>query len=439
MILGSILLDGSKYATVVGAVTQDVFSLQKHQLIWQRMSDLAERSEVIDRVTVTNELIRHSELDSAGGLGYLISLDDGLPQIASIDAYVRIVVEKWRLRKAIFAAQRTINQAFSGEYTADEVTKNGQAMLAESDAGYGTSHIESVNRFIAAYPGGINMFLDPSRADRGIPTGFRDFDEVTDGFHAGEVFLIGARPASGKTAIGANIAKTVARSGRAVAIFSLEISKQMYLQRMICEEAFVSYSRFRRGDMDDDDRRRVRAATDIIMQMPMYIDDTSSLSMADMRVQVNRIQDEISGPISLAIADYAQLIKPPKGMRFGTENDKFTAIGEGVKHFCKETRIPMLLLSQLNRESERDKGDSRPKLAQCRGAGIWEEISFVGACLYREFLRKREREDLRERAELLIEKNRSGPAATVQLRFQPWLMRFSTLAENTPSASATEV
>lgn len=439
MILGSILLDDSKFASVVGAIQADSFSLQKHRLIWQRMTDLAVRSEKIDRVTVANELLRYDELELVDGLSYLVTLDDGLPWVSNIDAYVRIIIEKSRLRKAIYAAQRTMNQALSGEYNADEVVKNGQTMLVEDSGGYGSSQIESVRQFVETYPGGINMFLDPSRADRGIPTGLSDFDEVTDGFHAGEIFLIGARPASGKTAIGANIAKTVARSGRPVAIFSLEISKQMYLQRMICEEAFVSYSRFRRGDMDDEDRRRVRAATSTVMEMPMYIDDTSSLSMADMRVQVNRIQDEIDSPLALAVTDYAQLIKPPKGIRFGTENDKFTAIGEGVKHFCKETRIPMLLLSQLNRESEREKGDARPKLAQCRGAGIWEEISFVGACLYREVLRKRDRDDLREQAELLIEKNRSGPATTVTLRFQPWLMRFSTAIQNTPPTPSSSV
>lgn len=432
MILGSILLDGSKYATVVGAVTQDVFSLQKHQLIWQRMSDLAERSEVIDRVTVTNELIRHSELDSAGGLGYLISLDDGLPQIASIDAYVRIVVEKWRLRKAIFAAQRTINQAFSGEYTADEVTLNGQAMLAEEAGGYGSSQIESVQAFVETFPGGLNRFLNPSAGDRGISTGFRDLDEVTDGFHATEIFLVGARPSHGKTAFGSCVAKSVARAGRSVAVFSLELSKSMLVHRMICEEAYVSYFRFRQGLLDEGDRARVREATSTIMGMPLYIDDASGSRVADIRVKLNRIMRE--RPVDLMVIDYAQLVKPPKGMRFGTENDKFTAIGEELKHLSKDTKIPMLLLSQLNRESEKDKGDNLPKLSQARGAGVWEEISFVGATLYREWLRKRERDDLREQAKLFVEKNRSGPASTITLRFQPWLMRFADMLDAPPPA-----
>lgn len=434
-ILGSILLDGTKFTECSGAITPDVFMLEKHRTIWKRMCDLAERGDVIDRMTVANELMRHGEYEAIGGMTFLISLDEGIPNVANIRSWVGIVVEKWRLRKAALAAQNIYNRAMSGEFTADQVSLEGQASLAEQTSGYGTSQIESVNEFVESYPGGINLLLDPMRADRGISTGFRDLDAITGGFHAGEIFMVGARPASGKTAIGSNVAKSVAREGHAVAVFTLELSKTMFLQRMICEEARVAFSRFRRGEIDDDARRRVRAATSAIMDMPIYIDDTSSLSVADMRVKINRIVAQ--RPLSLIVCDYAQLLKPPKGIRFSTENDKFTAIGEGIKHLCKETRIPMLLLSQLNRDSEKDKGDSRPKLSQCRGAGIWEEISFVGACLYREWLKKREREDLRDKAELLIEKNRSGPSRNVNLRFQGWLMRFSDSLEE-PTAQVEE-
>ena len=432
IILGSIVRDGSKYSSVVGAVTRETFAIEKHRRIWDRMTDLAERGESIDRVTLANELITRGQLESVDGLGYLVSLDDGMPEISNLDSYVRIVVEKYRLRKAFYAAEKIKQQILSGEYTADQVSLGGQSLLAESTGGYGGSQIERARSFVESYPGGLNVFLDPSKADKGISTGFASLDDITDGFHAGEIFLIGARPGSGKTAIGSNIARTVAATGKPVAIFTMELDKKMFLQRMICEMAFVSFSRFRKGDLAEDDRRRIRLATEQVMEMPLYVDDTSSLTVAEMRVKTNRIQDQSDKPIELVVADYAQLFKPPKGMRFGTENDKFTAIGEGVKGYCKETRIPMLLLSQLNRESERDKGNNKPRLAQARGAGIWEEISFVGACLFREWINKRERDDLREVAELLVEKNRSGPASTVKLRFQPWLMRFS---EPEPEAS----
>ena len=423
ILLGSIVRDGSKYANVVGAIKPEMFVMDKHKRIWERMADLAERGEVIDRVTVANELDRKGQLALVDGLSYIVSLDDGMPEIASLDAYVRIVIEKYRLRQAIYAAEKIKNQALSGEFSADEVSLGGQAMLADETGGYGQSQIESVREYIESYPGGVNVLLDPSKQDAGIPTGFRDFDEITGGFHATEIFLVGARPSHGKTAFSCNVAKTVARSGKTVAFFSCELSKQMLFHRIVCEEAYVSYFRFRKGDLNDEDRRRVRLATTEIMDLPLYLDDTSGLRIADIRVKLNRIIR--NRPVDLLVIDYAQLIRAPKGARYNNDNDKFTLIGEEIKSLTKDTRIPLLLLSQLNRDSEKAKGEDKPKLSQCRGSGVWEEISFVGACLYREWLRRREREELRDQAELMIEKNRSGPAQTVKLSFTQWLMRFS--------------
>lgn len=365
-VLGSILLDGTRYASVTGAITHEAFSLTKHQLIWTRMAELAERSETINRATLADALLRNDELSNVS-LSYIVSLDEGMPAVsdANLQSYVGIVVEKWRLRKAIYAAQKTITQATSGEYSANDVALNGQAMLAEEVGGHGSSQIESVREFVETFPGGVNLLLDPSREDHGIPTGFRQFDDVTDGFHAGEIFLIGARPRSGKTALASCIAKTVARGGNSVVVFTLELSKKMFLRRMICEESYVSFSRFRTGELDDEDRRRVREGTAAIMDMPLYVDDSSGARVADLRVKLNRVIRH--HPVNLMVVDYAQLLRPPKGVRFTNENDKFTLIGEELKALSKETGIPLLLLSQLNRESEKSRGDNRPQLDQCRG------------------------------------------------------------------------
>ncbi len=424
MILGSILLDGSRFASVFGAIDEDKFALEKHRRIFRRMADLSERGESIDRVTVANELLRREELESVDGLSYLVSLDDGLPQISNLDSYIRIIVEKWRLRRIAQSAQHTLNRALLAEDPADLIGLDGQASLSDTTGGYGGSNIESAAEFVSSYPGGINRFLDPSHANPGISTGLTELDEITSGgFHAGEIFLIGARPGAGKSAIGSCIAKHVARNGTGVVIYSLELSKSMYLHRLVCEEAGIGYSRFRRGDINDEERARLRSATGLIMDLPIYIDDTCGITVADARVKLNAILRHHT--VGLAILDYAQLFKPPKGQRFGTENDKFYSIGEGIKAFSKDTGVPTLLLSQLNRMSEASKGDDRPKLSQCRGAGVWEEIAYYGACIYREFQKKPEREDLREVAKLLCGKNRSGPETDITLRFVAWLMRFS--------------
>ncbi len=425
IILGAILLQGARYALVAGAITPEVFALNAHKLIWGRMTVLAARGDAIDKLTIIQALSDAGELEAAGGFSGITELDTGTPSIDNLTAWVKIIVEKWRLRAAVYAAQKTINQVMSGEYSADEVSLSGQAMLAEmvdgQKTGFGSGQIESAKEFVETFPGGINKLLSPWTADPGIPTGLRELDLITDGFHATEIFLVGARPASGKTALAAGLAKNIAREGKTVAIFSMELSKQMFLQRMICEEAYTSYARFRRGDMDETERMRVRQSTSDVMDMPIYIDEMTGLRVADIRVKLNKIAR--TRPVDLMVIDYAQLLKPPKGAHYVNENDKFTLIGEELKALTKSTGIPLLLLSQLNRESEKDKG-SVPRLAQARGAGCWEEISFVGACLYREWLRNKTRDELADKAQLIVEKNRSGPARTVNLRFQDWLMRF---------------
>lgn len=431
LILGSVLLDDNRFPDVSRLLTTEHFALEKHRRIYIRMIEMNARGERIDRVTLANELMRQGELESVDGLSYLVSLDDGLPVISNLSSYCNIIIEKFRLRRVMWIGQRLVTAAATQTQTADEISQGAQAELLTQVGGFGSSQIATVSDFIDNYPGGINVMLDPSRRGRGIPTGFLQLDDWTDGFHPEEIFVFGARPGSGKTAIALNIAKTIARTGRRVAFFSLEMSRQLLMDRMFCEEAFISLSKFRRGELREDDRTRLRTAALRIKDLPLWIDDTSGLRVADIRVKLQSITRDM--PVDLMIIDYAQLIRGPKGQRFNSENDKFTAIGEELKTLTKSTKIPLLLLSQLNRESEKAGGDGRPKLSQARGAGVWEEIAFVGACIYREWIKKRERTDLQDKAELIVDKNRSGRSGIIQLRFVDWLMRF----ENPDAVSET--
>jgi replicative DNA helicase len=421
-LLGSVLLDGNRYSEIAAAIQPDMFSLEKHKRIWSAFSDLSERGSAIDRITLASELDRRGELESVDGLSYLVSLDDGLPRVQNIDSYVGILAEKFRLRQLLYIAGRITAQVQSGEFRADEVLTNAGGMLSAQPSSFGSNNLETVDSFIRRAPGGINRVLDPSTWDAGIPTGFELLDEWTDGFHAGEIFIVAARPGHGKTAWASAVTKNVARQGNGVAVFSLELSKQMFLSRMFCEEAYINYSRWRAGGLTPEERQRLRMATEIVMGLPIMVSDASGATVPDIGNEVKRMEQ--TQEISLIVMDYAQLVKPVQ-KRFSNENEKFTAIGEDIKGLAKRSGKPILLLSQLTRESEKQQGDNRPKIAQARGAGVWEEIAFVGACLYREWLRKRERDDLRNYAELLIEKNRSGQAGTVPLNFTPWLMRFS--------------
>src|SRR5271169_755249 len=220
-VLGSILMDDSQFIQVAGTVEPDDFSLEKHRRIFQRMAELSARGERIDRVTVANELLRFNELESCDGLTYLVSLDDGLPQILNIEAYIRIVKDKAVLRRIIFASQHLMNRCLMGEEEPDEILAGAEETLLKLGEARVKSGLVSPRQVIEEYQGGLNAFLDPSKRVKGISTGFYKLDEKTGGMHAGDLFIIAARPSMGKTALALNIAHHVATKGeRTVAVFS---------------------------------------------------------------------------------------------------------------------------------------------------------------------------------------------------------------------------
>lgn len=432
LVIGSILLDSSRYPDIAQTIKPEYFSLEKNRRIFARMQAMADAGIEIDRITLANELDRFNELQAVDGLSYLASLDEGLPRLPRLDGYVKIILDKYRLRQCVIVGEKLARQAISQEFTPDELVQVAQTAITEGIGGYGGSQIERLDTYIANYPGGANVMLDASKRPPGILLGFEELDDWTNGIRPSEIFVFGARPGIGKTSWLLNVAKNMARSGAPGAIFSMEMSKESLLDRMICEEAFISVSRFRKGRLTDEERRRLMGAANEINALPLYIEDSSGLTVADMRVKLLQVLRE--NPLMWFSVDYAQLIRGRRGKRYNSENDKFTDVGDDIQELVKSMKLGLILLSQLNRESEKSSGDNKPRLSQTRGSGKWEEIANVGACIHREYLRKREREDLRDVAELIVEKNRSGPSGIVRLRYVDWLMRF----EDPPSRGRTE-
>ena len=258
--LGSILLDDSLYIQAAGTLEPDDFSLEKHRRIFKRMGELQERGEKIDRITVANELMKFNELEACDGLSYLVSLDDGLPQIPNLDSYIRIVKDKAVLRRIIFASQHMMNRCLMGE---EEPERDpGRRRRDPAQAGRGAGQVRPAripSRSSDDYEGGINAFLDPSKRIKGISTGFTKFDEFTGGLHAGDLFILAARPSMGKTALALNIAQHVAlKLKQTVAVFSLEMSKESLLTRMLCAAARVDSQKFRAGYLNQEERRKLQ-------------------------------------------------------------------------------------------------------------------------------------------------------------------------------------
>ena len=428
-VLGSILMDDSQFVPAAGALEADDFSLEKHRRIFQRMANLSERGERIDRVTVANELLRYNELESCDGLSYLVSLDDGLPRIFNLDSYVRIVKDKSILRRIIFTSQHLMNRCLVGEEDPEQILAGAEESLLKLGDSRGKNGLASPAQVIEEYQGGLNAFLDPSKRIKGISTGYTKLDEMTGGLHAGELVILAARPSMGKTALALNIAQHVAtRLNETVAVFSLEMSKESLLTRMLCATARVDSQRFRAGYLTQEERRKLHHALHDLVESPLYIDDTPGVHLMDMHAKLRRLRQE-RGQIGLVIVDYLQLMSG-RG-RFENRNQEVSALSRGMKLLAKELNVPMMVLSQLSRAVETRQGDHRPQLSDLRESGSIEQDADVVGFIFREEVYHRDREDLRGLAELIVAKQRNGPVGTVNLVFLHAQTKFENRAEDT--------
>ncbi len=434
-VLGSILMDDSVFIQAAGLIEPDDFSLEKHRRIFARMGDLHGRGEKIDRVTLANELLRHGELESCDGIGYLVSLDDGLPQIYNLESYFRILKDKSVLRKIIFTAQNLINRAMVGEEEPDQILAGAEETLLKLGESRLQAGLASPREVIDKYEGGVNAFLDPSQRVKGISTGFTKFDEMTGGLHPGELVILAARPSMGKTALALNMAQYVAtRLKKTVAVFSLEMSQESLLTRLLCASARVDSRRFRVGYLQQDERNRLTKSLNELVQSPIYIDDTAGAHLMEMHAKLRRLKTQTD--LDLVVVDYLQLMSG-RG-RFENRNQEISTISRGMKLLAKELHVPMLVLSQLSRAPETRQGDHRPQLSDLRESGSIEQDADVVAFIFREEVYKRDREDLKGVAELILAKQRNGPVGKIDLVFLHHLTKFENRLEDIGEGEAVE-
>jgi replicative DNA helicase len=427
-VLGSILLDDSFYIQAAGTLEADDFSLDKHRRIFKRMGDLHERAEKIDHVTVANELMKFNELEACDGLSYLVSLDDGLPQIPNLDSYIRIVKDKAVLRRIIFASQHMMNRCLLGEEEPEQILAGAEETLLKLGEARVKNGLMNAGQILDGYEGGLNAFLDPSKRIKGISSGFAKFDEFTGGLHGGDLCIIAARPSMGKTALALNVAQHVAlKLKQTVAVFSLEMSKESLLTRMLCSAARVDSQRFRAGYLSQEERRKLNHALHELVEAPLYIDDTPGIHLMDMHAKLRRLQSERK--LGLVVVDYLQLMSGQG--RFENRNQEVSALSRGMKLLAKELNVPLMVLSQLSRAVETRQGDHRPQLSDLRESGSIEQDADVVGFIFREEVYSRDREDLKGLAELIIAKQRNGPVGTVNLVFLSAQTKFENRAEDT--------
>ena len=429
-VLGSILLNDSVYLQVAGVAGcrrlqpgEAPAHLRAHEAI---CTTAAQR---IDRVTLADELMKQGQLESVDGLSYLISLDEGLPALANLDGYVRIVKDKSTLRKLIFNAQAVINRCLIGEEEPEAILASTEETLLKLGESRTKDQLSSPAAIIEKFPGGVGAFLDPSQRVRGLSTGFAKFDEMTGGLNGGELFILAARPSMGKTALALNIAQHVAshpRMRKSVAVFSLEMSSSSLLTRLLCSAARVDQHKYRAGFLNQEERRKLQVALADLTEAPLFIDDTAGVHLMDVHSKLRRLKSEHG--LDLVVIDYLQLMSS-RG-RSENRNQEVSAISRGLKLMAKDLDVPFIVLSQLSRASETRPGDHKPQLSDLRDSGSIEQDADLVGFIYREEVYKRDREDVKGLADLIIAKQRNGPIGIVPLRFIGAFTRFENRAED---------
>jgi len=427
-ILGAIMLDNLAFNQADEHLKPDDFSLDSHRRIYSRMVDLAESSRPIDIITLVEELDRNKELQSVGDAGYVSSLLDGVPDRPSIEHYVKIVRDKALLRGLIHTANTAIARAAEQSDLAEDILNDTEAAifgLSEKRIGRGFLGITEIVRDSF---GSIDALLQRGQRITGLATHYTDLDEMTSGLQKSDLVILAARPSMGKTAFVMNIAENAAiEDKKVVGIFSLEMSREALLLRLLCSRARVDSHKMRTGSLWRDDMTKVSHAMEELASSPIFIDDTPGVSLSEMRAKARRLKQS-QGALDLIIVDYLQLMSGG-AKRFENRTQEVSSISRGLKALAKELQVPVIALSQLSRAPEARGGDHRPQLADLRESGSIEQDADLVMFIFREEVYKQDDPDLQGRAEIIIAKQRNGPIGRVKMAFIKNSTRFESLAE----------
>jgi len=423
-ILGAILLDNAAHSEASEKIDADDFSLDSHRRIFLRMTDLMDSQRAVDIVTLAEELAKHKEVESVGGVAYLASLTEGLPRRPVIEEYIRIVKDKSLLRRLMNICSAAIARAADQSETALEVIGAAETDLLEVSQKGITGGFQSLEQIVANSFGSIDNLYKQSREVTGLATGFKELDQNTSGLQKGELIIIAARPSMGKTAFAVNICQNAAvKSGAVVAVFSLEMSKESLLRRMLASQAWVDQRKLQTGFLGRDDHDKLQRALNDLVESRLFIDDTAGISLAEMRAKARRLK-QTAGRLDLVMVDYLQLMSATLpsagGKRYENRTQEVSAISRGLKALAKELEVPVVALSQLSRSSERRGDDKRPMLSDLRESGSIEQDADVVAFIHREaYYNRNEEQTEAEKAdsEIIVAKQRNGPTGTIHLHF----------------------
>jgi replicative DNA helicase len=409
-VLGALMLDRSAVDTVREVLEPGDFYAEKHRCIYAAALELGERGEPIDPITLRAQLERAGALSRSGGVEYIAELSIVTPTAASVRHYVDIVVEHAIRRRLIEAGARVTEAGFDETLPVEDALGVAEQIVYKISDQRNTSSATHVGPVLKATWSRLETLLSGQKFITGVPTNFSELDNVTQGLQPGELIILAARPSVGKTSFALNLARNAAVLARqAVAVFSLEMSKESLVQRLLCSEAHVDAFLLKTGQADAAAFSRIAQAMDRLTQAELWIDDTPALAISAMRSRARRMKAQHD--IGLVVVDYLQLMR---GGRQESRVQEVSDISSGLKTIAKELQVPIVALSQLSRESER-RVDRRPQLSDLRESGSLEQDADVVLFLYREGMHNKEID--KSLTQLIVAKNRNGPVRDIDLVF----------------------
>lgn len=442
-VLGAMLIDQGAIAKAIEALSGSRrFYAPSHRKIFDAIISLYEQSQPADITTVAEELERAGELDGCGGRTYLTELASGVATAANAEYYAQIVLEKATLRDLISASTEIIGQCFRQQEDVDDLLDGAEQKIFAISEDRLRSDFTSVKDLLPKSFEAIEEYKDTKGGLVGFPTGFTDLDALTAGFHRGDLIIIAGRPSMGKSALVLNITENFClETGKAAAFFSLEMSKEQLALRMICGRARISSHRLRTGRLSETDYERLGRFGGPLAEAKMYIDDSPSMTVLEMRAKARRLASQVD--LGMVVIDYMQMMSGSR--RSENRQQEISQISRGLKGLAKELSVPVIACSQLSRMVEQRGGDRRPQLSDLRESGAIEQDADLVIFVYRPeyYLSHLDQEDpklleAKGKSEIIIAKQRNGPTGTVTLSFLREFARFENLAAGMPGAAAPQ-
>jgi replicative DNA helicase len=424
-LLGALLIDTDALVRVADKVAADDFYDPRHQLIYQAILDLYESRSAIDVLTLSNHLKAAGNLDDAGGSSYLTELTNFVPTAAHVEQYAEIVSQKSLRRKLIKAAQDIATMGFNESNVLQQLIEDAETRLFEVSQKHIKQDIVSIEHILGDSFDRLDELHRDKGKIRGVPTGFRDMDNILAGLQKSDLFILAARPSMGKTALSLNLAHNVGtKAGKPVLVFSLEMSKEQLVDRMLSMESGVDAWALRTGNLTDSDFEKIGHAMGALSEAKIYIDDTPGITVSELRTKARR--EAHSQELGLIIVDYLQLMSG--GGRYNSDGNRVQEISEisrGLKGIARELNVPLIALSQLSRSVE-SRSPQIPQLSDLRESGSIEQDADVVAFIYREDYYNPET-DRKNITDIFIKKHRNGPTGSVELYFDKEKQRFRSV------------